>query len=189
VIGAPEGLSAFETWCQFIQNPIANKEDPDPKKNRKQRLLWTPFPGFEAAFHATWYTQPAWRQSLDCDTLLNLARHKDANKRAYNVVNMYHEGLRVARERDENFDLIICVVPDEVYRNCRPQSRVRDGHGRPISRSERNFRRIQPDMFGEYDPEEYELSVDFRRQLKARAMEFSSPLPIIRESTLRSCGS
>jgi len=40
-------------------------------------------------------------------------------------------------------------------------------------------------MFGDFDPEQYRLSRDFRRQLKARSMEYGIPLQIIRESTLR----
>jgi hypothetical protein len=39
-------------------------------------------------------------------------------------------------------------------------------------------------LLNQYDPKEYEFSVDFRRQLKARAMEFKVPIQIILESTL-----
>jgi len=46
-------------------------------------------------------------------------------------------------------------------------------------------RREQRDLFGLYESEQYDFSVDFRRQLKARAMEHGIPLQIVRESTLR----
>jgi hypothetical protein len=49
----------------------------------------------------------------------------------------------------------------------------------------RQLKAGQTDLFGQYDPEVYNLSPDFRRQLKARSMEFNIPLQIIRESTLR----
>jgi hypothetical protein len=194
VIGAPEGVAAFQSWGALLQDPIVKRADePEMKRirqkvkidERKLYLLWPPFPGFEAGFAATWPTMPAWKHELDRDTLLNLARDKDANKRAYDVVNLYCDGLRRAKERDEAFSVIVCIVPEEVWQNCRPLSKVKDGHGRGLMASERATRRVQGDLFGHYDPEEYELSVDFRRQLKARAMEFGIPLQIVRESTLR----
>lgn len=185
VIGAPEGVSAFGTWCRLIQNPIIPPDAPSPEKNRKLYLLWPPFPGFEAAFNATWHTQAAWTHELDRAALLKYAQNKDANKRAFDVVDLYCEGIRRAKQRDESFNIIVCVVPDEVWVNCRPQSRVKDGYGSSLSRSQVAIRRKQPDMFGTYDPEEYEMSVDFRRQLKARGMEFNIPIQIVRESTLR----
>jgi hypothetical protein len=37
----------------------------------------------------------------------------------------------------------------------------------------------------DYDPSQYSLSPDFRRQLKARSMAYDVPVQIIRESTLR----
>ena len=40
-------------------------------------------------------------------------------------------------------------------------------------------------MFVPYNPREYEMSVDFRRQLKARVMEYGVPIQIVRESMLR----
>jgi hypothetical protein len=46
----------------------------------------------------------------------------------------------------------------------------------------KKFQRSQSVLFG-LNP--YELSVDFRRQLKARAMEHGIPIQIVRESTLR----
>jgi hypothetical protein len=40
-------------------------------------------------------------------------------------------------------------------------------------------------LLDSYDPTQYSLSPDFRRQLKARSMRYDVPVQIIRESTLR----
>jgi hypothetical protein len=101
-----------------------------------------------------------------------------------NVSNLYLNALRIAADRDEAFGVIVCVVPDTVWQNCRPKSVVVDGEGDRPSVGQRAHRRQQPDLFGAYEPEEYEMSVDFRRQLKARAMEFKVPIQLVRESTL-----
>lgn len=43
----------------------------------------------------------------------------------------------------------------------------------------------QTELFGTFEREQYQLSPDFRRQLKARTMQFDIPVQIIRESTLK----
>ena len=111
----------------------------------------------------------------------------DPNKRAASVVDRYLLGIERLQQRDEQVDVVVCVVPDIVYENCRPQSRVRDGLGfRPSARARRERKRGQGDLLDPFDPEIYQYSVDFRRQLKARSMQYGIPVQIIRESTLRS---
>jgi hypothetical protein len=90
------------------------------------------------------------------------------------------------QKSDDTLDVIICVVPEIVYANCRPQSRVQDGLGYRVSAGPRRERQSgQLDMLDEYPPDTYAYSVDFRRQIKARAMEFNIPIQIVRESALR----
>jgi hypothetical protein len=97
---------------------------------------------------------------------------------------MYLEGIDTAAKRDEGFGVLLCIVPDIVWKNCRPMSTVEDGVGESVSANEQAKRAAGPDLFGSYDPDEYRRSVDFRRQLKARAMQYGTPIQVIRESTL-----
>lgn len=178
VIGTPEGISAFEQWSKKINGPIFTDPKLDP-------CIWPNYPGFDAVMSSTWPTTPAWAQELDRDKLLSASRNLDANKRAFDVVNFYLAGIEVAKKRDEAFNVMVCVVPDEVWTNCRPESRVLEGIGFRVSKSERLERAMgQEDFFDQYDPEQYRLSVDFRRQIKARSMAFDVPIQIVRESTL-----
>lgn len=183
VIGSTEGLALFEAFSARIADPIVST-DYGEGEDRKEQLLWPPFPGFEAAFACQWPLRPAWHRVLNAERLLTAARHNDKYQRAYDVANMYLDAVRVAKQRDENFGVIVCVVPDEVWENCRPLSRVEDGVGIAVSKKERHERRLSADLFDAYKPEQYDLSVDFRRQLKARVMEYGIPIQIVRESTL-----
>ncbi len=83
VIGAPEGIDSFEQWSERIKSPIltAGHED-DEVLDRKQHVLWPSYPGFEAAFAATWHGKAAWKHPLDREAVLYAARDKDANHRA-----------------------------------------------------------------------------------------------------------
>lgn len=184
IIGAEPGPSAFLKFADSLTGPVVSCEYGDPDVLSKDRVLWPPFPGVEAAFCVDWPRGAGWIATIDRARLLNVLRDRDPYKRAYDACNLYLDAIRIASERDERFSVIVCVVPDEIWNACRPESRVTDGVGRKPTRQEIEVRRIQPNLFGEYEPAQYELSVDFRRQLKARAMEFPVPIQLVRESTI-----
>lgn len=182
VIGAAPGVESFGHWARTVQGPI-------PTDDGLDRRLWPAFPGFEAAFACAWPSRPAHTITLDRIQLEVDSKDKDPNKRAARVVEKYLGGIERLARRDDPIDVVVCVVPDIVWDNCRPLSRVRDGVGYAPSRRTRQLReRGARDLFDTFDPEIYQYSVDFRRQLKARAMRFGLPIQIIRESTLRLAG-
>jgi hypothetical protein len=185
VIGAPEGLASFEEFSKALAGPIVSQEYGDPSHLAKAKLLWPPFPGFEAAFATAWPIQASFSEALDRTKLLEASRLRDPNRRAHAVVDFYVQVIDRLKERDERFDVVLCIVPDQIWKNCRPKSVVQDGIGRSPSLRERSVRRVQSDLFATYSTQEYEHSVDFRRQLKARVMAAGIPVQIVRESTLR----
>ncbi len=178
VIGTDKGIAAFSSFSSALSRP--QYVIPEPANRR----LWPTYPGFEATFHCVW-PEAAAIHEINQEKLSESARNRDPNKRAYDVVNAYLEGIKRLSKRDEAFDIFICIVPDEIWLNCRPQSRVTDGLGESVSARERKLRIAgERSIFNEYAPEQYRLSTDFRRQIKARAMEYGVPIQIVRESTL-----
>ena len=100
---------------------------------------------------------------------------------------MYLEGIKHIIKPDDPLDVIVCIVPDIVYQNCRPKSYLKEGIGERVPWETRRERSEgQTDLFRTYDVAMYQYSVDFRRQLKGRAMEerIEPPIQIILESTL-----
>ncbi len=179
LIGTSRGIQAFAGWGRLIQAPILT----DPGLDER---LWPFFPGFEAAFACSWPEEPSRVVELNESLLVVDSRDRDPNKRVARIVDKYLSGIELVRKRDEPVDVLVCVVPDVVYDNCRPKSRVRDGVGYAPGRKVRREREVgQADMFDEYDPSIYQFSVDYRRQIKARSMTFGIPIQIVRESTLR----
>ena len=187
VIGTSLGLKLFQDFSSTLSGPIYPADNMNPK-------LWPPFPGFEAIFHAYWPDKSSWHYEIDRTSLLNSSKHKDPHKRTYDVVKLYLDGFSILKKVDESIDFIICVIPDEVWKNCRPKSSVTDGWGhRPTNKElkqrmagQRNLSMWIDDLQGDDDwtSEQYDLSVDFRRQIKARTMEFGIPIQLIRESTI-----
>jgi hypothetical protein len=182
VIGTKVGIELAENFFKCIQNVIISKM---PSENPR---LWPAFPGFEAVFHSSLPDKPTRSFEIDSEQLITASTNLDANKRAFDVVNKYLEGIKHITKPDDPLDVIICTVPDIVYQNCRPKSYVKEGIGERISfkvRKERTGGQI--DLLSSYDVAPYKYSVDFRRQLKARAMEerIEPPIQILLESTLK----
>jgi len=179
VLGPPEGIGAFGSWSSAFNRPFSH-----PKMEK--RRLWPSFPGFEAAFGSPWVEQPAWTYPIDREKLLDASQKRDSHERCYSVVDQYLDGLEMTQKLDTSVSVAVCVVPDEVWLNCRPESRVANPTDAGISREEKKSRRHgQGSLFEEIPLEQYHLSPNFRRQLKARSMKWKIPLQIIRESTLR----
>lgn len=179
VVGPPEGIALMRTWSAAMNKPWTQA----PKDRVR---LWPPFPGFEACFGTSWHKEPAWTQPIDRAKLLEASRRRDSSERAYAVVNLYLEAFEAAKKLDDKLSVMVCVVPDEVHHNCRPESHVVNPTGERVSGMQRASRRAgQMEMFSTFEPEQYQLSVDFRRQLKARSMKYGVPVQIIQESTFK----
>ncbi|MEM2137516.1 MAG: hypothetical protein QW568_00320 [Candidatus Anstonellaceae archaeon] len=177
VIGTPSGIREFANWSKIINFPIY--------PNLKNQKLWPLFPGFREALDSTWPETPAFQFEIDEAELIKASHQRDPNQRAFDVVQKYIDGISLIEKKDEAFHVLVCVVPDEVWLNCRPLSSVSDGWGESVPLSVRKDRAAgQTSISGAWDIETYKLSVDFRRQIKARTMKYGVPIQIVRESTL-----
>lgn len=183
VIGTPEGITRFRAWSEAMNRPWAIKD-------ANKRRLWPPYPGFDVAFGSRWQEKSVVANSIDREQLIEASRKRDAHERCFAVVGMCLDELENAKKKCDKLDIRIavalCVIPDDVWKNCRPKSVIAEpsDESRGI-KEKKSRRRGQLDLFDEFDPEQYHMAPDFRRQLKARAMRREMPLQIVRESTLR----
>lgn len=178
LVATQKGMELWETFSQQFSGPIAT----EPGLSER---LWPLFPGFNAAFNCRWPAGPTHGEQLQEADLRRASSHRDPSVRAGTVVDRYLGAIERIAKRDEPVAVIVCIVPDFVHRHCRPESHVSEGIGRRARGKERGLRaRGQRDFFDSYDPSHYSYSVDFRRQIKARAMAHGIPIQILRESTL-----
>lgn len=173
LFGTPNGIDSFRGFSAALNRPILTEQ-------RYDDVLWPHFPGFEEAFHTLWSTEPAWEDAIAPEKLVAATQIADMHERVFSVVNLYLERIKVAKQRDEAFQVFLCVVPDLIFATCRSHSA-----GMRVRRRERGFRETMGDFFANFDPRQYAFSLDFRRQIKARVMELEVPIQIVRESTLR----
>lgn len=175
VIGTQNGVASFCEFVKTLNRPILTD-------NYLKDVFWPHYPGFEEAFHSKISDEPAWAEELDTLELKRLATERDDHKRVFGVTSLFLNRMRAAKKP---LNFFVVVVPDFIFTNCRGISRLQGGHGHRISRREQRLRAQMLDFFESYEPEQYSWSLDFRSQMKARAMELDAPVQIIRESTLR----
>jgi hypothetical protein len=179
MIGTDNGLRLGKEFFQKIQHEIVS-----PLYFKNERL-WIPFPGFQSAFNSVLSNEASKKYRLDSNELENFVQLRDQNKRVFEVVNKYIEGIENILSSENQIDVIICIVPEIVFKNCRPKSHVSEGTGERVTSKMRRDRIAgQVDLYMSFDPSMYRYSVDFRRQLKARVMKYKVPIQILRESTL-----
>jgi hypothetical protein len=187
-IGTSDGLRLWSEWVKLLNAPAACEEV-------SRQRPWPPFPGYDIAFGCQW-SRPVKEYILDADVLDDSAQKADRSERAFAVANLYLDPIKHQVPRlDAKPAIAVCVVPDKVYANCRPQSYVTDiSDERKTPTEMKALRTALEDRrlgqgrfdFGDEpeDLEQYGMSPDFRRQLKARVMQHDLPVQIVRESTL-----
>lgn len=178
VVGTKDGVAAFQDFVRSLNKAIPTEDGMDD-------VLWPHFPGFEEAFHSVLPPEPAWVETIDDLLIKQAASELDDHKRVFEVVSLFISQVRAAKKSDDPFRFFVIVVPDLIFANCRPQSRIQRGHGHRVDKREQKLRSQMGDFFRSYEPEQYSYSVDFRRQIKARIMELEIPIQIVRESTLK----
>jgi hypothetical protein len=176
VIGTTNGMKSCREFLSCLNSPIIPDIDTP---------LWPPYPGFNACFNCAIPAEPTREHTIEDAAIYNAAFDLDPNRRTGSVVDLYIEGIKRILKFDDNFHVLICIIPDFVYQNCRPKSFVSKGIGERTTASKRGFRTMgQQNLFEKYDQDHYLYSTDFRRQIKARAMKYGVPIQIIRESSL-----
>ena len=189
IVGTKEGIQRFYKWVNRIQKLLAH---PDISK----RELWIPFPSFESAFGIPFSTKAVKENIVDDRSLKEILREDDPFQRVHNTVNLYAEPiLEFYRKSDENLDLWFVISPEDVFKVCRPKSRIINPNAiiseKDIKGSQEKalrWKKGQSLLFNclEEYYEAYQFDNDFRRQLKARLIleKIRNPLQIIRETTL-----
>lgn len=117
VVGPINGAKAFQAFAERINHPV---ESPDSKSE----TLWPPFPGFEEAMHAEFPAEPPFTELVDAKALEKAAHQPDDHKRVYDVTNLYLDAIKALERKDAKVDVVICVVPEFVFKNCRQLSRI-----------------------------------------------------------------
>jgi len=182
VIGTSQGIQRFKGWLERMQRPVYPGASPAARPV---------FPGFEAVFGIPWHLTANLVLTVDASDLHNAVVVAEKHQRVYGAVNLFSEQMIASSQREEtNIDFWIVVLPDEVYRYCRPLSTVskeiRVAPASNMTRSEARRLRRSPSLFEEDNEatEPFNFAAQFRTQLKARLLPHKIATQIVRESTI-----
>jgi hypothetical protein len=182
VVGTRDGIRRFGAWVNRIQSLLTNNP---PQISRP------PYPGFETIFRIPWNPRPALALEVPDDELHKSLYLDDKHKRVFKTVDLYaNKIIEAKREEDAEVDVWFVVVPDEVYRYCRPKSSV--GAELKLKAEGRMSLKFagrlldNASLFEEQnvDAEPYHYEVNFHNQLKARLLKHDALTQIVRESTI-----
>lgn len=182
VVGTKEGIRRFNSWVTRVQSLLTNTP---PQVGRP------PYPGFEAIFRIPWHPSPTIALEISEDELYQSLYLEDKYQRVFKTVDIYATRIIEAkREEDVEVDIWFVVVPEDVYRYCRPQSSVEaslriKGEGR-MDLTFANRLLDNDSLFEEQnvDAEPYHYEVNFHNQLKARLLQYDALTQIVRETTI-----
>lgn len=181
VIGTKNGIKKFKKWLEGIQSPTFNEGS---------GIARPYFPGFEAVFKIPWNSKNLYEIEVSEDALKKTIFHEDKHIRTFKTADLYYSHvIKAVKDNDLSASVWFFIIPDEIYRFCRPQSTISKGLilerstvPKKIARSFIN----QPSLFSYLNKaaQPYKYEVDFHHQLKARFLGKNIASQIIRESTL-----
>jgi len=187
VVATKEGLRIFKNYVNHIQKPIYNT-------NNITRPM---FPGFEAVFGCKWETESIVFKEVTNEEIGKLLYNDSTHKRTYDLVTLFINKIIAAnKNEDEKVDVWFVVVPDEIYKYCRPNSVLPKDLIQTkslITKSKAKTFRYEPALFEDMNIElkaqereaiTYNYDAQFHDQLKARLLQHTIPTQIMRESTL-----
>lgn len=183
--GAAEGLALLRGWSELMQRFIpAHRREGSPSRHP------VPFPGFQAAYRASWPMDPVATCLLDRTKIIDAIVTGRRHEAVKNTVDLFVDAVLTHVTRDEKRPPFwFVVVPDDVYEYGRPNSTVPTQLRRTgtvsISRSRAARLQHAPDLFEDFNAQAhvFEYHNDFRRQLKAQLIKERIAVQIVREST------
>jgi hypothetical protein len=182
VIGTAQGIRQFEGWARRLRGVIP--ADPDVPSS----VL---FPGFETVFRASWSIAPRVRIEIDENRLARTVRLTDPHQRVFDTVDLFADPIRRwVREEDPKVALWFVVIPEQVWKLCRPRSTVSKAEGIrpevPLTHARALELLDYPDLFQEANvaAEKHLYENHFHNQLKAKLLECEAITQVVRQTTI-----
>lgn len=180
VIGKPESIETVLEWISACRSHIEEKKSKNPLPN-----LFTNFPGFnsqigfkcEIVFDDTYIRKI---NNTDFDSIVS--KHDNLEKRIEEIANLYLAEIKYL-SKNKNPDVILCVLSEKLMKF------ISEGELKPEKPNNdqvaENSESKDVIPFSEEVEEETDDRVDreqnFRRYLKAKAMQYHIPIQIVRD--------
>lgn len=162
IVGIEADVENLKAWLKRFENYIPA----NPKG--KQKGLFKSFPGFgsESGFCAKMLYGTNYERIISPNETKTILNDPDRDKRVLRAVDLFGENIGFLSDI-KNCDVIICIIPKSF-------------EGKIVKENKEE----EPVETDAEDSEEPGLEFNFRRALKARAMQYNTPIQLIREYVL-----
>lgn len=162
IIGIEEDVENLKNWLKRFESYI-----PASPKG-KQKGLFKSFPGLnqDKGFCAKFIYGTNYERIISPNEVKAILKEPDRNKKILDAVELFGENIGFLSDI-KNCDVIICIIPKSF-------------EGK-IVKENKDDEPVESDA---EDNEEPELELNFRRALKARAMQYNTPIQLLREYVL-----
>lgn len=168
-VGTEKGLEKLRVWLERCKSPI------EPKHNTLQSNLYPAFPGFnqERGFKATLVVSDEGFKSIADNKLQKLLTSTGSREKKIDAaLELYKTPITFLARNRKAIDVIICVIPDELY----------DAIAKKSAEGEKN-EEIEENI-SDAEDKIPDLENNFRRALKAESLSLEKPLQLIQEKSL-----
>lgn len=184
LISTADGAARYKRWVNQISKPIRPAKENDPNH--------TIYPGFQAIFGTDWPETPTANLPIDASALTHAIHMEDRYQAIHKAVSFYaNEIVNYLRNKSEiSIDLWVAVIPEEIYRLGRPNSKVskEERQKSDFAMDKKTATRLvkTPSLFVEDNVagEIYNYELNFHNQLKARLLQHKVVIQVVRETTL-----
>ncbi|MBO9643512.1 MAG: hypothetical protein J7603_10355 [Pseudacidovorax sp.] len=187
VVATERGRRIYGRFAERLGKPIAPAKPNDPNH--------TLFPGFQAIFNVEWPLQPAAYLQIDPADLDTAISISDRHQAIHKAVSLYSDAIvqHLRDDAESHIDLWMAIVPEDVHKYCRPQSKSKKGGPDRVASGavmdKKQATRLltnEPGLFEEdaKSAEIYLYELDFHNQLKARLLEQKAAVQVLRETTM-----
>lgn len=178
LIGKPNALENVLTWLELCKSEVSGKKS--KKTGAENSNLFPAFPGFNrnVGFRCALQTDESYTRKLNASDFDDVvAGHSDMHDLIEAVAALYLEEIKYLA-KNKRPDVILCVLEEKLI------DKIKEVKKAPATDEE---------MIIERDDEEdgdggKHLEKDFRRHLKARAMEHGIPIQIVRDRVTKPSG-
>lgn len=181
LVGTTEAVTATRAFLDRMRSLVVTGKPPS--------LLNPNFPGFQAVFSTELALDPRWVKEIPA-AAFQAAMDEPADKAFETCLALWSAAVHELAERDTPPNAVLCCLPKALLDHCRTieRDKTRSKATRPKRRPGPSNGYIQPSLFDVLPQETIEeassssdedlIFRDFRRALKAEAMNVGTPVPI-----------
>jgi hypothetical protein len=177
LVGPGDLLTDARRWYRRCEQEIVTGKPKNP--------MYLDFPGFEPVFQSSLVLNRNWEINIEKE--LEEALNQSGHHRFERVLDVYSSAIKKL-SRSENLDVISCCLPSEVITTCwsvtRTLTRAERKQLLAAKKTEQSQQLSFDTLWGADDTSEELIQRDFRRALKARAMEANKPIQIVTSGLL-----